>query len=291
MVQLPTEKSQPKTSLTDLVVLLYGVPKIGKSTFAASAEDALFIETEPGLEHLSVYKVACYNWSDFCQIGKLLAEGDHPFKTVVIDTVDNLYKWCVESVLRRNEIQHLSDLSFSKGWDLASQSFHRKLHQLALLPYGLIMISHAGEKEVDGRRGKIRKIVPTLDKRGREIVTNLADLVLFAELEEQRDEETGDILGFRPVVRTKPTTLYEAGDRTGRLPDTLPLDYQVITRAYLEAGTKQPATDELRPPVERPVSLPRDRSTSACGRTRRTGRRTETDAKDASKETEQERTD
>ncbi len=32
-VKLPTEKSEKKTQLTDLRLLVYGQPKIGKSTF------------------------------------------------------------------------------------------------------------------------------------------------------------------------------------------------------------------------------------------------------------------
>jgi hypothetical protein len=40
------------------------------------------------------------------------------------------------------------------------------------------------------------------------------------------------------VLRTKPAKHYEAGDRTGRLPETLPLDYAAFTAAL---ATGKPA--------------------------------------------------
>ena len=54
---LPTAKTQPKPDLADLTVLVYGQTKIGKSTFCAQSEGALFLATEPGLNALDVYQV------------------------------------------------------------------------------------------------------------------------------------------------------------------------------------------------------------------------------------------
>ena len=35
------------------------------------------------------------------------------------------------------------------------------------------------------------------------------------------------------VMRTKPHPTYEAGDRTGRLPEQLPLDYDAFVKAFM----------------------------------------------------------
>ena len=55
---LPITKSPPKHQLADLTVLLYGPSKIGKSTWCAQADGALFLATEPGLNALNVFQVA-----------------------------------------------------------------------------------------------------------------------------------------------------------------------------------------------------------------------------------------
>ena len=102
---LPTEKAKPVTDLGKQTILIYAKPKLGKSTFASKAPNAIFFECEPGLNHLEVFKVPTYKWEDFLDACKLVAKGDHPFKTVVIDTVDNAFKACSEFICAKNGVE------------------------------------------------------------------------------------------------------------------------------------------------------------------------------------------
>jgi hypothetical protein len=95
---LPTTKTKPTTDLAKQSILLYGVPKLGKSSFASQFPEAMFFECEPGLNHLEVFKLPTYSWEAFLEACKLLAKGDHNFKTIVIDTVDNAFKMCSDYV-------------------------------------------------------------------------------------------------------------------------------------------------------------------------------------------------
>ena len=156
---LPSQKTPPKTTLADLTVLLYGPTKFGKSSMCAQADSALFLATEAGLNNLEVFQVSIANWDDFLGACREIAEGKHGFKTIIIDTVDNAYRMCVEHVLAKHKIDHESDLGFGKGYALVNNEFYRVLNKLALLPYGLFLISHAQEKEVETRTGKITRIV------------------------------------------------------------------------------------------------------------------------------------
>lgn len=234
---LPTEKSKPKSDIRDLITLIYGQPKIGKSTFCSHAEGALFIETEPGLELLEVYKTPVYSWTEFLETCSEIREGNHSFRTVVIDTIDNLFKFCREFVLAKNKLQHESDMEWGKGYDLVAQEFSKRLTALSMLPYGLIMISHAQEREVETRSRKIVKTAPTLPNSARKTVLALADFILYAEVEEVVDNK-GQIVGYERVMRTKATTAYEAGDRLGTLPETLPLDYNAFAEAIKTTKSK-----------------------------------------------------
>ena len=89
-IALPTQPTIPVTDFGKLTILTYGAPKAGKSTLASKFPKAVFFECEPGLNHLSVFKVPTYRWEDFLEACKLIAKGDHDFKTIVIDTVDKL---------------------------------------------------------------------------------------------------------------------------------------------------------------------------------------------------------
>jgi hypothetical protein len=213
MALLPSAKTAPKPNLADLTVLAYGQTKIGKSTFCSNSESAVFLATEPGLN-------ACAE----------ITEGKHPFKTVIIDTVDNAYKFCADYILKKFKIEHESDLGYGKGYALINNEFQRVLTKLAFLPCGLFLVSHAKEIEVETRTGKYTRVVPTLPDKARKIVLGMVDMVLYCDLEVTVGENGEQRM--RRVIRTKPSLYYEAGDRTGRLPETLDLDFSKFFEAF-----------------------------------------------------------
>jgi len=251
-MSLPTTKTASKNSLADLTILVYGQTKIGKSTLCSQAEDALFLATEPGLNALDVFQVPILTWDNLLNACAEISEGNHSFKTVIIDTVDNAYKFCTEHVLKKFRIEHESDLGYGKGYALINNEFQRVLTKLAFLPYGLFLISHAREIEMDSRTRKYTRVVPTLPDKARKIVLAMADMVLFCDLEVQNAGNGEPTI--RRVIRTKPSPYYEAGDRTGRLPETLDLHFPSFLDAFnaataINASTKpantaKPAVDK-----------------------------------------------
>ena len=164
-------------------MLVYGQTKIGKSTLCSQADGALFLATEPGLNALDVYQVPIQSWEDLRKACAEIVEGKHPFKTVILDTIDNAYKFCTEYILAKFKVEHESDLGYGKGYALVNNEFQRVLTKLAFLPYGLFLISHAKEMEVDSRTGKYTRVVPTLPDKARKIVLGMVDMVLFCDLE------------------------------------------------------------------------------------------------------------
>lgn len=246
---LPTQKTPPKTNLNDLTVLVYGPSKIGKSTWCAQADGALFLATEAGLNNLEVFQAAITTWEDLLQACKDISEGKHPYKTIVLDTVDNAYRMCAEHVCQKFKIEHESDLGFGKGYALINNEFYRVLNKLSLLPYGLVLISHSQEKELETRTGKLTRIVPTLPEKARKIVLGMVDMILFCDLEVSKDADGKPV--HRRVIRTKPNVNYEAGDRTGRLPEVIDLDFAKFLHAF---GAPQPAAPVASAPPSTPQS-------------------------------------
>jgi len=253
-MQLPTEKTPPKTDLRDMNLLVYGPPKIGKSTFCSHADGALFLATEAGLNHLDVFQSPIGSWEEMTEALSQIAAGQHKFRTIVIDTVDNAYRFCEEYICRKLKIDHPADATFGKGWGSVNSEFTRVLTKLGSLPYGLILVSHAREKEVTTRTGTINRIGPTLPEGARKIVTGFADCILFFDVETVPNADGKTT--YRRVIRTKPTTHYEAGDRTGRLPETLPLDYRAVVKA-LHGTNGKGETTEADAPVAAPTGRKR----------------------------------
>jgi hypothetical protein len=227
---LPTQKTPPKPDLADLTVLVYGATKIGKSTWCSGAQDAIFLSTEPGLNSLEVFQVPIRSWDELLAACGELAEGNHQFKTVIIDTVDNAFRMCAEHVCRKFKVEHESDLGFGKGYALITNEFQRVLNKLAFMPYGLYLISHSLNIEVETRTGKYTKTVPTLPEKARKIVLGLVDMILYCDIETATGPDNKALA--RRIMRTKPSLYYEAGDRTGRLPEVIDLDYSRFIEAY-----------------------------------------------------------
>ncbi|MEN6416309.1 MAG: ATP-binding protein [Armatimonadota bacterium] len=239
---LPTQKTPPKPNLADLTVLAYGGTKIGKSTWCSHADNALFISTEPGLNSLEVFQIPITTWDDLLVACGEIAEGNHSFKTVIIDTVDNAFRMCADYICRKFKIEHESDLGYGKGHSLVNSEFQRVLNKLAFLPYGLYLVSHSQSNEIETRTGKYTKIVPTLPEKARKIVLGMVDMILYCDIESTTGNDNK--VTTRRVMRTKPSIYYEAGDRTGRLPEVIDLDYAKFIEAFSVSQTTENKTKE-----------------------------------------------
>ena len=178
----------------------------------------------------------------------LLAAKESPLasttsRTIVIDTVDNAYRMCADYVCAKFKIAHESDLEYGKGYALVNAEFHRVINKLALLPYGLFLVSHAQEKEVQTRTGKHTKTVPTLPDKARKLVLGLVDIILFADLEPATGSDGKP--AYRRVLRTKPSATYEAGDRTRRLPETIDFSFAAFAEAFARGRQQSAGRDQL----------------------------------------------
>jgi len=78
------------------------------------------------------------------------------------------------------------------------------LTKLAFRPYGLFLVSHSKEIEVETRTGKYTRIVPTLPDKARKIVLGMVDMVLYCDLEDAEDKATRRVIRTKPAATTRP---------------------------------------------------------------------------------------
>jgi hypothetical protein len=227
---LPTKKSPPSLSFAEAKVLMYGAPKVGKTTLAAGlADDVLILACEPGLGGLSAYSVEIDSWDTFRKVGAELSQTDK-HSIVVIDTVDELYRMCADSVCQQLKIAHLADAEWGKGWQMARDEFRLRVGKLSGLGRGVWFISHSMDTEIRTRVGTRTKTVPTLDKRAFGFIEGFVDFIFLAEAMAQPEG------GEKRVLRTEPAEEFVAGGRVA-LPDPLALDPAVVKKA-IEGATK-----------------------------------------------------
>lgn len=210
--------------IEDYLILIFGQPKIGKSTFCASMPDPIFIATEAGLNSLEVYQLPVTNWAEFLEACGEVKSSDR-FSTVVVDTIDNAYVFCMEFVGEKYGFRHPSDLEYGKGWHLVQQEFKRVIGKLSQGPRGVVLVSHSQDVTLKTSTSEITKAVPTLSGKVRDFLLGLSDIILYAEIITTKE-------GSKRVLHTAPSENYEAGDRTGRLPEVLPLDWEAVVKAF-----------------------------------------------------------
>lgn len=229
---LPVSKSEVNVKLSDQIILVYGRPGIGKSTLCSYWDEALFIATEPGLHHLSVYSVNVNTWEKFLEVCKEISTGQHKFKTLVIDTIDNLTVFVNDYICRKNDISHISEMPMGKGWAMATSELIRVISKLSMMGIGLIMVGHCKQEEIETKTKKFNRWTVNLGGKTQDAVLAMPEIILFMD----SDMKSGVEVGF---IRTKPSMYYEAKDKSKRLPDPIefPLDnprvaYDQIVKAF-----------------------------------------------------------
>lgn len=223
MGRIPKEATRPKEALEDHTIFVHGPPKIGKSTLAAQFTEPIFIATEAGLNSLTTFQVPIMDEVDgngkikkyardiFVETLTELVVGKHSFRTLVIDTVNNLAEYCIQYVYAKNRIQHASDFDWGKGWQLLDDEAAYIIKLIGSMPMGKIFISHSEEKEIRRKNGtSYTKITDNLPKQFKHRLHALSDIILYATMEDGK-----------PVLKTRESDEYLAGNRVG-LPETLP---------------------------------------------------------------------
>lgn len=103
--------------LKDKYILLYGLPKVGKTSFAAQCPNNLIFCFEKGVNFQSgVYAVDVPKWTDFKALLKQLDRDElkEKFHTVTIDTVSIAWNLCEQFICSQNNVKAIGDIPWGK---------------------------------------------------------------------------------------------------------------------------------------------------------------------------------
>ncbi len=246
MSPLPTTETLEGAVMGELAWLVYGPPGIGKSTFFSKMEGGvLFLHTDPGLRFIKAFKQPINTWREFKKaVEELEMNKPSDYKFIVVDTVDLLHNMCHRHICKTRSVDHQTDLKYGKGSDMVNFEFSLWINKLLQLPYGVGFISHTRDVEIRGTGdAMVSKVVPFLKKQGANIIGPLVDIIGYAGYEE------GSTTGANRVMIFEPTESLDAKDRTGMLPKSCPLDYDVISRILEKGGV--PDTEPTKAPAAR----------------------------------------
>jgi GTPase SAR1 family protein len=225
---IPSTKQKPTNNYEHITMLLYGPPKIGKSTFCSRFENAFFVATEPGLNFLETYNLRANSWDEAWEIIEALTESPIEFTPIVIDTIDKLWDFCCEEIARQNGVKSVGMVGFGRGYDQAQFEFKKYIQALVNFNVGLIFTSHTTFVEVPNPTSgePMKMFVPSVDKRVRAIINPLVDIIGYISTTQDYDEKAGKRVEKR-VFHARESLLWEAGDRTHTLPEEFPFSQPI----------------------------------------------------------------
>lgn len=223
--------------LRQKIVVIYGEPKVGKTTIASQFPKALLLAFEKGYNALSGVMAQNINkWSEFKTVLKQLekAEVKQSFETIVVDTVDLAYDACELFICQREGVDKIGDIGYGAGYKMVKDEFNSALRRIPMLDYGLVMISHANIVNVVDEAGQeYSKTMPTLAKQPRKIVLSMADIIGYAKAITNEEGET------RTALFLRGTPQFEAGSRFKHTPNVIKFDYTSLVNAIADAIEKE----------------------------------------------------
>lgn len=168
-------------------IIVYGVEGVGKSSFAASFPNPIFIQTEEGLDRINCSKFPLSrNIEDVKNQLQSLINESHAYKTVVIDSLDWLEPMVWEKTCRRFSVDNIEKVmkGYGKGFIQALDEWNGLLNSLNILrerKMAIILIAHAKvERFEDPDSVGYDRYSPRLQKLATALLTEWADAVLFA---------------------------------------------------------------------------------------------------------------
>ena len=156
-------------------MVIYGPPKIGKTTALSQLDNCLIIDLEEGSDMVEALKIKANNLGELAEIGKKIMQNKKPYKYVAIDTVTKLEEWCEvegkkiykDTPMGKNfdkDNKGISVLSLPNGagYLYLRIAFKRWIDRLNKLADHVILVGHLKDK--------------MLDKKGKEVSSKDLDL-------------------------------------------------------------------------------------------------------------------
>lgn len=229
-ISLPTGKVKASRKSPKNFVL-YGQPKIGKTTSLSQLDNCLILDLENGTDMIDALKIKVKNLRELSQVGKQILDANKPYKYIAVDTVTQLEVWCEyeakklyqNTPMGKNfdkDNQGLSVLSLPNGggYLYLRQAYKKWIDRLNTLADHVILVGHLKEAKID-KKGK-EVAVKDLDLTGKikNITCANADAIGYVFREDDQTMISFDSMGD-----------IQAGSRCDHLKgQTFPLEWDKI---------------------------------------------------------------
>ena len=228
-------------------IVIVGQGKIGKTTFAAMAPNAIGILTEDGADAVdaNAFPLATSLADVYSAVATLINQ-DHDFQTLFIDSLDWLEPLVQDHVCKANNWKNIEQPGFGKGYVAAAEEWRNLLSGLEVLRadkgMGIILIAHDKIKRIEDplTEGFDSHVLKLHDRAGA-LVQEWADVIGYAGYRiftNKTDagfgnKETKATTTGERILHVEPHPAHCGGNRFGL--QNMPLDWTAFQAALTQA--------------------------------------------------------
>ena len=251
-------KTISKSTIKPPRIVIYGHPGVGKTTFAAESDNPIFILTEDGLGDIETPALpvdekgkprVATTFQEVIECFAALGEQDHQYKTVVIDSLDELEQLIWAATCKRLNYSSIEAPGWGKGYREANAEWVEFLNCVAYLRdfknMTVIMIAHSVYTHIDDpERPSYDTNTLNLHKYATPLIVDTVDIVGFATQKvytkvddpKKKDEaRVRAIAGTERELRLSISPAYTAKNRY-HMPEIIPLNWTDFAKYLPQPG-------------------------------------------------------
>lgn len=258
---LNLEPVKASTDLSSYTAFIYGIPKIGKTTFVHKlyGDRVLFIATEKRHKVLvGANVVYISSWVEYLTILSQLRNKKvkEKFDVIAIDTVENLYSMLEAYILAKYGKTEFGQVEWGKDWVDLRNDWKNNLQMIEKLGYTPVFISHATQvttkipasgvlkeqvndtmtlikdKKTGEQYYEFIKYVPDLKDKVMAPINKMVDNILFMTV---TTDESGK---EHRVIHLRESLQWQAGSTFEGIDPVIPLDADAYKDAVKRAIEK-----------------------------------------------------
>jgi hypothetical protein len=199
---------------TRVRMMVYGESGSGKTVFASSWPDVIFLDIDKGMASVDrrVARIDISSWFKLQEAYVFLANAKHNYKTAVVDSLNEAQWHAMQNTIQnfpaiRRSYQNLPSMS---DYGKALDDFDKLVRYMRILPMNVLFIAQAGAVENEGDM-----VMPQFT--GKATARNLARMMdVIGYISKAESTETS-----KPRILSFDDSKYLTKDRSGKLPSSI----------------------------------------------------------------------
>lgn len=200
-ITLPTTKV-PALVQDPKNLILYGIPKIGKTTILSHLQDCLIIDIESGSDYIDALKVKINSLAELKELCIEINKAGKPYKFIAIDTVTSLEEFAKPIALANYKktpagTNYEGDILMApmgSGYAYVREAVEKIIAMVASVTTNVILVGHVKDKSIVSSSGAEVGNMKDFDLTGKlgRILAAKSDAIGFI----YRDEDSNLCINF-----------------------------------------------------------------------------------------------